>query len=69
MNLDPNDIDNDGLSDVNLDIDGDGNNDIRIEIRCIERTGAYIGTLSDAANDLPSMRHIHQSRRLDPDTV
>jgi len=57
LNLDPNDIDNDGLSDVNLDIDGDGNNDIRIEIRCIERNGAYIGTLSAAANDLPSMRY------------
>jgi len=57
-NLDPNDIDGDGSPDVNLDIDGDGNDDIRIEIRCIEGSGADIGTLSPAANDLPVMQHI-----------
>lgn len=57
-NLDPNDIDGDGSPDVNLDIDGDGNDDIRIEIRCIEGSGADIGTLSAAANDLPVMQHI-----------
>jgi len=58
-NLDPNDIDGDGSPDVNLDIDGDGNDDIRIEIRYIAvLSTAHMGTLSDAANDLPVMQHI-----------
>ncbi len=40
-----------------LDIDSDGTNDVRIEIRCIENTGATIGGLSTYANNLPQMRH------------
>jgi len=56
------DMDGDGTPDVNLDIDGDGTNDLQtIEIRCIEATGTEIspaGTLSDAANNIPTMQHI-----------
>jgi hypothetical protein len=54
------DLDGDGNSDVNLDIDGDGRNDFTFEIRCIEGSGTDIdppGTLSNAANDLPLMKH------------
>jgi hypothetical protein len=59
------DLDGDGNPDVNyLDIDNDGNNDFKIEIRCVELTGTAINLLppltpfSNAANDLPLMRHI-----------
>ena len=58
------DLDGDGTPDVNLDIDGDGTPDVAFEIRCIEGTGTDIvplppDTFSNAANDLPVMRHIN----------
>lgn len=40
-----------------VDIDGDGTNDAAVEVRCIESTGTSIGTLSSAANNLPTMSH------------
>jgi len=41
-----------------LDIDNDLINDVKIEIRCIENTGASISGLSTYANLLPQLRHV-----------
>jgi hypothetical protein len=41
-----------------LDIDSNGTNDVKIEIRCIENTGATISLLSQYANNLPQLRHV-----------
>jgi len=41
-----------------LDIDSDSTNDVKIEIRCIENTGATISVLSPYANNLPQLRHV-----------
>jgi Tfp pilus assembly protein PilX len=41
-----------------VDSDGDGNTDNRLEIRCIEITGASVAGLSNEANDVPKMQHI-----------
>jgi hypothetical protein len=52
------DLNDDGVNDATFDIDGDGIND-KIEIRCIEETGGtHVGNLSNAANDLPTIKHI-----------
>jgi len=52
------DTDGDGINDATFDIDGDGIND-KIEIRCIEETGGtHAGNLSNAANELPAIKHI-----------
>ncbi|MBW1981381.1 MAG: hypothetical protein JRJ12_09160 [Deltaproteobacteria bacterium] len=44
-----------------VDFDGDGSNDGTVELRCIESSNTPIGSLSNAANDLPSQPHISSS--------
>lgn len=41
-----------------VDFDGDGANDALVEIRCVEPTQSNIAALSQAANDIPTDRHI-----------
>jgi Tfp pilus assembly protein PilX len=42
----------------NVDLDNNGIPDNKIEIRCIESTGAYNGAVSQEANYVPVMQHI-----------
>jgi hypothetical protein len=41
-----------------LDFDEDGTNDVLVEVRCVEPTQSNIATLTRAANNIPSGRHI-----------
>jgi hypothetical protein len=41
-----------------VDFNNDGTDDAKVEIRCVENTGATILTLGDNANDIPQVAHI-----------